>query len=57
MAQWGEKPRNITLTIRITDEQKTQLEELARKKGVRVSYLGYEIILNFLKSEDDKGEN
>ena len=53
MAQWGEKPRNITLTVRITEEQKRELEELAQKAGVRVSYLGYQIIYDYLKNNDN----
>ena len=50
MAKWQEVPRNVTLTIRITEEQKQELTELAKKNGVKVSFLAYDIIKQYLET-------
>lgn len=50
MAKWNETPRNVTLTIRITEEQKQELMKLAEKNDVRVSFLAYDIIKQYLEA-------
>lgn len=50
MAKWQETPRNATLTIRITEEQKQELIELAKKKDVKVSFLAYDIVKQYLEA-------
>lgn len=50
MAKWNETPRDVTLTIRITQEQKQELMELAKKNNVRVSFLAYDIIKQYLEA-------
>jgi predicted transcriptional regulator len=52
MAKWNETPRNVTLTIRITEEQKEKLTKLAKKNDVRVSFLAYDIIKQYLETNN-----
>lgn len=53
MAKWGDVPRNVTLTVRITEEEKQKLSELAEKNDVRISYLAYEIIKQYIQNQED----
>lgn len=50
MAKWNDTPRDVTLTIRITQEQKEELTELAKKKNVRISFLAYDVIKQYLEA-------
>lgn len=50
MAKWQDVPRNVTLTIRITEEQKQELTKLAEKNNVKVSFLAYDIIKQYLEA-------
>lgn len=54
MAKWGDTPRNVTLTIRITEEDKQQLKLLATKEGVKVSYLAYQMLQKELKQKENE---
>lgn len=49
MGKWGETPREIAFTIRITKQEKEDLQKFAEARDVKASYLGYEIIHAWLK--------
>lgn len=49
MSKWSDIPRNVTLTIRLTEQEKEKLGELAKKQDKKISFLTYEIIKDFLE--------
>lgn len=53
MANYKENPRNATITIRVTEQEKKELQEIAKKetKG-KVSELVWTILTDYLKQEE-----
>lgn len=46
---FSEEPRTVKTTIRLTENEKKQLDELAKKRNTKVAYIIREAIQNELK--------
>lgn len=53
MANYKENPRNATITIRVTEQEKKRLQEIAKKKTKgKMSELIWSVLTKYLEEEN-----